>query len=176
MPTSPKTPFARRSLYDEVVTRIRDTIIEGTLEPGARIHEALLALTLGIPRTPLGETLMFFASEELTDLEASRGVVVKSLSPKGIRDVPDVLSVLAALACRDASDAEIFGVCALHDRMVARYRMRDRLEYCKLKLQLHARILRIFGNGSARVTPAAEWLPCARRSIRTPAAADAWRS
>ncbi len=64
----------------------------------------------------------------------------------------DVLGVLEAfagrLACRDASDAEISGVRALHDRMVDRYGVRDRLEYFKLNQQIHSAILRISGNAA----------------------------
>ena len=145
-------PIARRSLHDEVVTRVRDMIIEGTLAPGTRVHEGQLCATLGISRTPLREALKFLASEGLVDLRASRGAVVRSFTPKDVRDMLDVLGVLEAfagrLACRDASDADIAGVRVLHDRMVDRFEARDRLEYFKLNQQIHSAILRLSGNAA----------------------------
>jgi len=145
-------PIARRSLHDEVVTRIRDMIIEGALAPGMRINETQLGQTLGVSRTPLREALKFLASEGLIELVASRGALVKSFSPKDVRDMLDVLAVLEAfaarLACRQASDAEIAGVRRIHDVMVDRYAARDRLEYFKLNQQIHSELLRLSGNAA----------------------------
>jgi DNA-binding GntR family transcriptional regulator len=145
-------PIARRSLHDEVVTRIRDMIIEGVLAPGTRIHEGQLGATLGVSRTPLREALKFLASEGLIELVAARGAVVRKFSAKNVRDMLDVLAMLeshaARLACRDASPADIAAVRAIHDRMAERYAVRDRLEYFKLNQQIHSAILRLSGNAA----------------------------
>ena len=104
-------PIVRRSLHDEVASRVRDMIIEGSLEPGARIYEEQLAKTLGVSRTPMREALKTLASEGLVELAAARGAVVKRFSPKDVRDMLDVLAVLesfaARLACKEASDDQI---------------------------------------------------------------------
>src|SRR5687768_8713901 len=50
-------PIARPSLHDQIVGRIRDMVIEGTLPSGARIHEGQLGAQLGVSRTPLREAL-----------------------------------------------------------------------------------------------------------------------
>src|SRR6187200_2459537 len=84
-------PIVRRSLHDEVVTRVRDMIIEGTLAPGSRIHEGNLGLELGVSRTPLREALKFLASEGLIELSPGRGAIVRSFTPK---DVHDCLTVI----------------------------------------------------------------------------------
>ena len=143
-------PIARRSLHDEIVTRVRDMIIEGTLAPGARIHEGQLGQALGVSRTPLREALKFLASEGLIELVASRGAVVRKFTPKDVRDMLDVLAVLEAfagrLACRNATAAEIAEVRRLHDRMTEHYHVRDRLEYFKLNQQIHSSFLRLSGN------------------------------
>ncbi|NDP43982.1 MAG: GntR family transcriptional regulator [Aromatoleum sp.] len=127
-------------------------IIEGTLAPGARIHEGQLGVTLGVSRTPLREALKFLASEGLVDLVASRGAVVRSFTPKDVRDMLDVLATLEAfagrLACREATDGEIAEVRGLHDRMKERYAVRDRLEYFKLNQQIHSAIQRLSGNAA----------------------------
>lgn len=151
-------PIARRSLHDEVVTRIRDMIIEGVLAPGTRVHEGQLGQTLGVSRTPLREALKFLASEGLIELVATRGAVVKKFSAKDVRDMLDVLAVLEGfagrLACREASAAEIAEVRRLHDRMADRYAVRDRLEYFKLNQQIHSSILRLSNNAALEASHA----------------------
>lgn len=152
-------PIARRSLHDEVVTRIRDLIIEGTLAPGARIHEGQLCRELGVSRTPLREALKFLASEGLIELIAARGAVVRKFTAKDVRDMLDVLAVLESfagrLACRVASDADIAEVRRLHDRMVERFNVRDRLEYFKLNQSIHSSLLRLSDNATLAAAHAA---------------------
>lgn len=145
-------PIARRSLHDEVVTRVRDMIIEGVLAPGSRVNETHLGQTLGVSRTPLREALKFLASEGLIELVAARGAVVRKFSSKDVRDMLDVLAVLEAFAarltCRDASSTAIEGVRRIHDRMAERYAVRDRLEYFKLNQQIHTAFLQLSGNAA----------------------------
>jgi len=145
-------PIVRRSLHDEVASRIRDMIIEGALEPGAKIVETQLCQTLGVSRTPLREALKTLASEGLIELVAARGAVVKRFSPKDVRDMLDVLAVLesfaARLACKEASDDQIAELRALHDRMVAFYKAKNRLEYYKLNQDFHSGVLRLSANAA----------------------------
>ena len=145
-------PIARRSLHDEVVTRVRDMIIEGVLAPGTRVNETHLGQTLGVSRTPLREALKFLASEGLIELVAARGAVVRKFTAKDVRDMLDVLAVLEAfaarIACRDGSNADIAEVRGIHDRMSERYAVRDRLEYFKLNQQIHTAFLRLSGNAA----------------------------
>lgn len=143
-------PVVRHSLHGELVGRIRDMIIAGELAAGSRIHEGQLGLALGVSRTPLREALKFVASEGLIDLVPGRGGVVRVLTQADVREMLAVLcslEVLAGrLACRVASDSEIAGVRVLHDRMVACYAGRQRLEYYKLNQAVHCAIAGISGN------------------------------
>jgi len=152
-------PIARRSLHDEVVTRLRDMIIEGVLAPGSRVNETQLGQMLGVSRTPLREALKFLASEGLIELVAARGAVVRQFTPKDVRDMLDVLAVLEALAarlaCREASDADVAEVRRIHDAMVERYAARDRLAYFKLNQQIHSAFLRLSCNAALESAHAA---------------------
>ena len=145
-------PIVRRSLHDEVASRVRDMIIEGALEPGARINETQLCQTLGVSRTPLREALKTLASEGLIELVAARGGVVRKFTPKDVRDMLDVLAVLesfaARLACKEAGDDQIAELRALHDRMVAFFKAKNRLEYYKLNQDFHSGVLRLSGNAA----------------------------
>ena len=143
-------PIRRRTLHDELVTRIRDMIIEGRLAPGQRVHEGLLGKTLGVSRTPLREALKFLASEGLVDLVAGRGAVIRKLSQTDVRDMLEVLGEIEALggrlACGRASDADLAQMRALHDEMMRLYDARDRLGYYKRNHAIHSGLARLSGN------------------------------
>jgi DNA-binding GntR family transcriptional regulator len=149
-------PILRRSLHDEVASRVRDMIIEGALAPGARVYEEQLGKTLGVSRTPMREALKTLASEGLIELVAARGAVVKAFTPKDVRDMLDVLAVLesfaARLACREATAEQIAELRALHERMAERFKARDRLEYFKLNQEFHSGVLRLSGNAALQTS------------------------
>lgn len=144
-------PIARRTLHDEIVSRVRDMIIEGHLAPGTRIHEGQLGQALGVSRTPLREALKFLASEGLIDLVPSRGAVVRRFTAGDVRDMLEVLAALEALAgrlaCIHATDGEIAAVRTLHDAMLRCYAARDRLEYFKLNQRIHSAFPQMARNG-----------------------------
>jgi DNA-binding GntR family transcriptional regulator len=143
-------PLSRRTLHDELVTRIRDMIIEGQLGPGTRVHEGQLGQALGVSRTPLREALKFLASEGLIELVPGRGAVVQTLTPRTVREMLDVLSALETLAgrlaCRLATDGQIAEIRALHDAMIADYRAQNRLDYYKRNQAIHTAIARFSDN------------------------------
>src|SRR5260370_12449157 len=56
------------SLHDEILTRLRDYIVEGNIPDGGRVPERQLCAMFGISRTPLREALKVLASEGLVDL------------------------------------------------------------------------------------------------------------
>ena len=147
-------PIERRSLHDAIVGRIRDMIVEGGLAAGSRIHEGNLGRELGVSRTPLREALKFLASEGLVELSPGRGAMVRVFTAKDVHDTLVVMSALEGLAgrlfCANASDADVAAIRALHDEMMARYRVRDRLPYFKLNQSIHSAILRAAGNESLR--------------------------
>ena len=143
-------PIIRRSLHDEVVSRVRDLIIEGVLAPGARVHEGNLCNKLGVSRTPLREALKVLASEGLIELMPNRGAMVRRPTPPEVLDTLTVLGEMEALAaklvCARAGDADIAEVRAIHMRMLDCFARRDRLEYFKLNQSVHSAIVRLSGN------------------------------
>lgn len=143
-------PIARVSLHEAIVTRLRDMIIEGVLEPGSRIHETQVGAQLGVSRTPLREAIKFLASEGLIELVPSRGAIVRIFEPKDVFDMLTVLRSLECLAgelaCKSASDEDIAAVRSLHDQMLVHYREKRRLEYYKLNQEIHSAIVRLGDN------------------------------
>jgi DNA-binding GntR family transcriptional regulator len=168
---SPRKPIVRHNLHDAIVSRVRDMIIDGTLSPGMRIHEGNLGQDLGVSRTPLREALKYLASEGLLELAPGRGAVVRSFSAKNVEDSLIVLASLedlaGRLACVRASDDQIRDIRRIHDEMMQRYAVRDRLSYFKLNqsiqpladvhgvLQARLRRIRYVGNESSEKWAAA---------------------
>ena len=109
--------ISRLALHDEVTLRLRDMIVEGQLEAGARIQEMELAQVLGVSRTPIREAIKVLASEGLVDMLPLKGAVVKQFSDKDAQDMLKVIAVLESFAAKQAkaaSQAEIDHILALH--------------------------------------------------------------
>ena len=52
-----KAATARTLLRDQAYARLRDAILDGTLEPGEQLRDAELSEWLGLSRTPIREAL-----------------------------------------------------------------------------------------------------------------------
>lgn len=143
-------PIPRRALYEHVVERVRDLIIEGQLVPGERVNEATLGQHLGVSRTPLREAMRTLAAEGLVDIRPSRGTVVRRLTREDIHSMLEVLAELermaGRLACQRADDEKIDHLLALHEEMMRYYRARDRLPYYKLNQAFHTGVARASKN------------------------------
>jgi DNA-binding GntR family transcriptional regulator len=140
----------KRTLHDEVVSRLRDMIIEGQLPAGSRINESELGLRLGVSRTPLREAIKTLAQEGLVELVPSKGAVVRRFTLQDVghmlEAIKDMEQSAARRACQRAADAEIAGVLRLHKDMRREYRSRNRLNYYKLNQAIHSELVRIAGN------------------------------
>jgi DNA-binding GntR family transcriptional regulator len=99
-----------QSLHDEILTRLRDHIVEGNIADGGRVPERQLCEMLKISRTPLREALKVLASEGLVELLPNRGARVRPLSEQDLGELFDVMGGLEGLAgrlaCENITDAE----------------------------------------------------------------------
>ncbi|WGF86669.1 GntR family transcriptional regulator [Marinivivus vitaminiproducens] len=142
------TPAA--SLHDEIVTRLRDMIVEGTFSEGARIPERELCLQFGISRTPLREALKVLAAEGLIELLPNRGARVRAMTEQDITHLFEVMSGLESLAgrlaCLRVTDDEIARIEALHYDMYRAYLQRDLPAYSRLNQAIHEAIVAVAAN------------------------------
>jgi DNA-binding GntR family transcriptional regulator len=148
--TSASQPaISRVALHDEVTLRLRDMIVEGQLEAGARIQEMELAQLLGVSRTPIREAIKVLASEGLVDMLPLKGAVVKQFSDKDAQDMLKVIGVLESFAAKQAkvaSQSEIDAVLALHQKMKFHYKRKNRHEYFALNQKIHDSLIALSGN------------------------------
>src|ERR1700704_141461 len=110
--------IVRGNLHDEVVTILRDMIIQDELPPGTRIPESQLCAQLGISRTPLREAIRVLASEGLVKPLPRRGTIVATPNPAEIQGlffaIGAIESACALLACENFTAADVDDILKLH--------------------------------------------------------------
>jgi len=92
----------RRNISAELADRLREEIVSGDLEPGARLHEVGLAARLHVSRTPLREALSLLASEGFVTSVPRRGYSVPDLTLADMRSLYRVRLVLDPAALAEA--------------------------------------------------------------------------
>ena len=134
-----------QSLHDEILTRLRDHIVEGNIPDGGRVPERQLCEMLGISRTPLREALKVLAAEGLVELLPNRGARVRRLSERDIAELFDIMGGLEGLAgrlaCENITDTEIAEVERLHYEMYGFYLHRDMHGYFHVNQLIHRKIV-----------------------------------
>ena len=144
------TPIIRRPLHEEATDRLRDLIVQGRLAAGARLNERLLTAQLGLSRTPLREAFKVLATEGLVELLPNRGAVVSQMDATRLGESLAVMGALEALAgelaCRQATDAQINEIRALHYEMLAYHARNDLAGYFKFNQAIHLKLVKYSGN------------------------------
>lgn len=138
------------SLHDDLLSQLRNYIVEGDLAPGARIPERELCEKFEVSRTPLREALKVLAAEGLIELLANRGARVRVFSEGDIRNLFEVIAgldfVAGRLACERISDEGIANIERLHLEMYTCYMRRELADYFRLNQQIHQEIVDAAGN------------------------------
>jgi DNA-binding GntR family transcriptional regulator len=149
-------PREDQSLHDEILTRLRDHIVEGNLPDGSRVPERQLCEMLGISRTPLREALKVLAAEGLVELLPNRGARVRQLSEQDLAELFDIMGGLEGLAgrlaCENISDAEIAEIERLHYEMYGFYLHRDMHGYFRVNQLIHQKIVEASRNAALLAT------------------------
>ena len=143
--------FDRRTLWERVHEYLRAEIISGRLLPGAELHEAALAHSLGVSRGPVREALGRLASEGLVTVRPHRGAVVRALSNEEFLEAYQVREALEIMAVRLAVPKLGPEDLAAMERLVQE--MSDRAEtgdvqgFFAANAQFHQCFFDVAGNG-----------------------------
>ncbi len=108
-----------KSLTDLAVEQIRSAIVDGRLGFGEQLSEAVLAVKLGISKTPVREALLRLKLEGLVDVQPQRGTFVFRMAPDEVR---------AICAFREIAECEALALAMRHDRAELLERLRAVLE------------------------------------------------
>lgn len=77
----------RRSLTDQVVTAVRDEIVEGLLRPGTSLREQALSERFDVGRSTVREAIKVLVAEGLVTHEHHRGAVVTRHTEADVDDL-----------------------------------------------------------------------------------------
>jgi DNA-binding GntR family transcriptional regulator len=99
----PSTPAVERSFLRETAfERLRDAIVDGTLEPGERLRDAELEAWLGVSRTPIREAILELRRSGLVIAKAGSATVVSPIDATATRNAQAVAAALHSLAAQNA--------------------------------------------------------------------------
>lgn len=125
MPVPSTQPAAERQLLrDTVQRRIRDAIMDGTLEQGERLNDDDLIAWLGVSRTPIREALAELARAGLIEMAPNRYTRVASPTKDELLDAYRTLGVIyggvVRLAVPRFTAAERKAILAMLDDVLAK--------------------------------------------------------
>ncbi|MBT52534.1 MAG: hypothetical protein CMF72_03875 [Mameliella sp.] len=92
-----------RSLTQIILETLRDRVLDGTYEPGARLNIADLAAQFTVSPVPVREALRNLETEGLVEFRLNRGVVVRELSAEEVRELYLMRTPMEMLAAVEAA-------------------------------------------------------------------------
>lgn len=98
MPVPAARALERHLLRDTAYSAIREAIVDGTLAPDERLHDAELCAWLNLSRTPVREALARLEDEGLVETIPQRFTRVRPVLASDAHDCFPLLAVLHALA------------------------------------------------------------------------------
>lgn len=116
-------------LRDSVFVRIRDAIIDGTLEPGEKLMDGELSGWLGVSRTPIREALARLETTGLVETKPGRYTIVSPIDTRTLADAQVVTAAMNELAVRTAvpllTDDDLAAMRAANDAFADALRAGD---------------------------------------------------
>jgi DNA-binding GntR family transcriptional regulator len=142
--------LVHNSLHAEVAAQLRERIFDGALPPGTFLDEVRLAEELKISRTPLREALKVLTAEGIVRHEPRRGCFVAEVTEQDLDEIFPVIALLegrcAYEAARNASDADLVALEALHDKLGKHARAKRIGEYYAANFAIHEAIITLANN------------------------------
>lgn len=90
----------RRTTQELVFEFLRDAILSGRLNGGARLVQDKIAAELSVSRVPVREALLQLEAEGFVRMEAHRGASVVWLSPEEVAEIFEIRVLLVSAAVR----------------------------------------------------------------------------
>jgi DNA-binding GntR family transcriptional regulator len=146
----PASGLQPKSLVDYIVESLERDILEGVLEPGERIIEAVVCEKLGVSRSPLREAFRRLETRGFVVHQPRKGVSVARLSLKEARDIYVIRASLESLATRLAVErgdpAVLQELKTLNQQMIDIAESEDLRLYFPLNKAFHEALVGACGN------------------------------
>lgn len=129
------------SLRGRVYSKVRENILNGTYNSGENLIEMRLASELNVSRTPVREAIRQLELEGLVESIPNKGVIVKGITEKDMKDIYKIRLLLEGLAARwsvkKISDQSIKELQEVYDLMEFYTGKADIENIEKLNTQFH---------------------------------------
>jgi DNA-binding GntR family transcriptional regulator len=96
-------PISSPTLAEHLFARLSEAILQGELQPGAKLSEPLLAKRYGVSRGPLREALHRLQERRLITRSANQGARVAEVSAAAVAEIFTVREALEGMAAREAA-------------------------------------------------------------------------
>ncbi|MFD4760351.1 GntR family transcriptional regulator [Streptomyces sp. NPDC058439] len=164
-----ETSPPRDLLRDHVFRRLRDAIVDGTLEPGEQLRDGELAGWLGVSRTPVREALLRLGQAGLVVAAPGRSTTVSTLDVRATRNAQSVVAAMHRLAVREAvsqmTEEDFARMRSANERFDAALRRGDVDAALAADDELHAVTVEAAGNDAVK-TVLEQFTPVLRRVER----------
>ncbi len=141
---TPKRPFSRQILREEIKEYLIDSILRGEYQAGDRLVETRLAEQLGVSQAPVREALRDLEMMGFIESIPYQGTYVRAVSPAELRDIYTVRATLEALAGRlvapKVTPELLQNLEALVEQMMEHARNGDAHEFARTNFAFHKTI------------------------------------
>lgn len=96
--------YEDRSLRGKVFAKLREDILSGVYKENDELREITIGEELGVSRTPVREALRQLELEGLVRIIPNKGAYVTGITPKDVRDIYVIRSMLEGLCARWATE------------------------------------------------------------------------
>jgi DNA-binding GntR family transcriptional regulator len=89
-----------QSIGSMVYDILKEAILDGTLRPGLKLRQEVLAEKIGVSRVPVRSALIQLGADGLVQLRGRRSAVVRSITAAQVREIYELRAVLESHAVR----------------------------------------------------------------------------
>lgn len=142
---SPSDTLPRR-----IATELAHLIITGQLQPGRRLQETRLADQFHVSRAPIREAIKELERLGLAVKPARRGAQVLAVTPRDVKEIYEIKTMLEGLAARLAAERittqELTRLKAIYQQMCRLSERGSRARYVDVSRQFHQAFIEASGN------------------------------
>lgn len=135
-------PAHYQTMPQLVLVELRKAILNGTLQPGQRLRQDDIAVSLGVSRIPVREALRQLEAEGFVVTVPHRGTVIADLSPEDVEEIYLMRIALERLAARLGAEKigpeELGEMHRLHLEIQRASQAPDLQEFLLLDRRFHA--------------------------------------
>lgn len=139
-----------KSLTSIVIARLRDSIIDGTIQPGSLLSEKQIADQFGTSKTPVREAFAHLQSLGLMEILPQKGGIVFRPSLEQVHELCEVRLELEVIAFRLSMERNRVAfsdhLSSIVEKMIEAYDVNQSLPYQRLDNEFHYSFFAHCGN------------------------------